>query len=1003
MDKNPRLQRLRDFTVQIRDPENRIPVGTGIAISKDRILTCAHVVEAALDLKKDEKKKVGVYFPRFGARAKVSRVAEVDCCFSDHDDDMVSLRLLDGMAPLGPEQFAKLGSAEKSEGNPFRSYGYSPTGKYPATRAEGTIMGSIEPPEQTKILIDPIQLKSTEIDSGMSGSAVLDAERNLVVGLVAERYFPTGWVKGDIAYAVDNVVLTFDPFKLDLKDEDLPKGPAPTPKVDIPAARAMVAPRQAALWNNAPSPLEEWTGRTGLLGSITSDWVNSKVKITGLIGFGGEGKSSLARRWVDSLLADETLPQPDGVFWWGFYERRNVDEFFEAALNYMSGVGIDPKKIPSSNMKAQIIAAMLGKGRYLFVLDGLEVLQHQDGDLYGTLQSSDLKAFLEFFADPEHDSFCLVTSRAPLMDLEEYTTYLHRDVNRLSPQDGRELLKRLGVQGKDEELDRVVADWDGHALTLSLLASYLREYHGGDLGKTRDIPSPTADEPRYERVHRVLRRYDEHLTTSEKAFLKLFSVFRRPIGEEAFDRVFRTKAEDGGEVDHLNVPIAALDDSQLKTLVERLVAYRIVRREADSCLYTVHPLIRAHYNELLTSEEAKEAHQLAKNYYLAEAQEMPDSPSLEELSPSIEAVHHACQHGSYDEAYKIHKEQIRQRKIFYVTRKLIAMETELEIMREFFPHGDTSGEPQVTSMHLKGWILNEIGFCLGYTGQGEQAEEFYQRSLKIPLSSQDWNNASRVYQNLSELYWLQGKLHKSVQAADDALELARRAQNTFYECTSLAYKAYSLHLLGEMAEADRAFREAEKLEQKKDPSKLYLYSNLGIRHADFLNREEKVDYARNVTEANLLICQEYRVLYDMSRCHRVLGDIYAYSGQYDKAAEHYRDALDIARGKSVKLLLMEALLARGQWEARRLCDPDAAFRDLNEALEYARVGGYRIYEVDIRVALAWANLAAANKKSAKEEAAYAHQMSNSMSYYWGKVDAYEVHETIRLLSLISPQ
>ncbi len=74
-------------------------------------------------------------------------------------------------------------------------------------------------------------------------------------------------------------------------------------------------------------------------------------------------------------------------------------------------------------MRAQVIASMLGSGRYLFVLDGLEVMQHQDGDQYGLIQSNDLRDFLVYFAAPEHESFCLVTSRAPLLDLMEYTTY----------------------------------------------------------------------------------------------------------------------------------------------------------------------------------------------------------------------------------------------------------------------------------------------------------------------------------------------------------------------------------------------------------------------------------------------------------------------------------------------------------------------------------------------------------------------------------------------------
>ena len=47
MTENVRLQNLRDFTVQIRNANDQI-VGTGIAVSTDgKIVTCAHVVEAA--------------------------------------------------------------------------------------------------------------------------------------------------------------------------------------------------------------------------------------------------------------------------------------------------------------------------------------------------------------------------------------------------------------------------------------------------------------------------------------------------------------------------------------------------------------------------------------------------------------------------------------------------------------------------------------------------------------------------------------------------------------------------------------------------------------------------------------------------------------------------------------------------------------------------------------------------------------------------------------------
>jgi len=71
-----------------------------------------------------------------------------------------------------------------------------------------------------------------------------------------------------------------------------------------------------------------------------------------------------------------------------------------------------------------------------------------------------------------------------------------------------------------------------------------------------------------------------------------------------------------------------------------------------------------------------------------------------------------------------------------------------------------------------------------------------------------------------------------------------------------------------------------------------------------------------------------------------------------------------------------------------------AFSDLNEALGYAVEGEYRIYEADIRVALAWAHLANGGPKKAKAEAERALSMSKEMGYYWGQVDAKEVLEKI---------
>jgi tetratricopeptide (TPR) repeat protein len=208
--------------------------------------------------------------------------------------------------------------------------------------------------------------------------------------------------------------------------------------------------------------------------------------------------------------------------------------------------------------------------------------------------------------------------------------------------------------------------------------------------------------------------------------------------------------------------------------------------------------------------------------------------------------------------------------------------------------------------------------------------------------------------------------------------------------------------------ADEPKVEVERHDHDRD----YLYSNRGIFHADHLRRTGQADYARRVTEANLEIMTRLRAPHQISQCHRVLGDLDAVEGNHTEARNHYDQAVSIARGISYRPALIEALLGRGRWAANgafqalktsevfakhsepsrgaETSEVSRAFNDLDEALGYATAGGYRRYEADIRVALAWAHLAAGDNAKARAEARRALAMSREMGYHWGQVDAEEV-------------
>jgi NB-ARC domain len=774
--------------------------------------------------------------------------------------------------------------------------------------------------------------------------------------------------------------------------ESLPLLSGPQPNTDIDLARQLALVNLKPDLQFAPPSLEEWVGREQLLAEITEDWVSPERFVTGLIGFGGEGKTSLARRWVTDLrmnrLAHADNPKPDGIFWWGFYERNSVDEFFEAALNYLSAGQVDLSTLPSANARANFLAGMLRGKRYLFILDGFEVMQHEQGDEYAQLKSADLYEFLTYFAAGGHESFCLITSRAPLLDLIEFTSYTNRNVDRLSDVDGRALLQKIGVRGEDAQLDRTVSTWDGHALTLSLLGSYLVDRYDGDITRVTDIPTPTADEDRYQRVHRVLRRYDEHLTEAEQVFLKIFSAFRLPVQQSAFKQVFRDKAKPNA----LNAPLTQLTPPAFKALIQQLIKYRILKFNPKTHYYKLHPLIRSHYLEQLKERhkaQLKPLYRSIENYYLGQATSMVPTPTLDSLTPLLEVVHYVCQIEAYDTAWQIYWERISQRNRYVLIAILCAYETTIATLQEFFPHGDMSQEPLVTSAQAKYLILEEIGICWAGLGYLSSAQLFYERAKTVALNAKNWEKASLIYQRLCELHIFRGELSEGQAAAEESFDYANRAKNSWTQMESLVHQAIAADLQGNHEVAEKLFLQAEARQQKMQNDTRHLFSWRGIAYANYLNRAGRLGQAESVAEENLQICQDKGWLNLVGKANRTLGDISLNCGRQTDAGKFYDTAVKIARSTPRYDALIEALLSRGQWSAR-YGDRKTARNDLAEALRCATVNGYRLFEIDVRVGLAWLYEAEGKGEEARKEATLAEQMSRQMGYQWGAIAAGEV-------------
>jgi len=461
------------------------------------------------------------------------------------------------------------------------------------------------------------------------------------------------------------------------------------------------------------------------------------------------------------------------------------------------------------------------------------------------------------------------------------------------------------------------------------------------------------------------------------------------------------------------VPLPVLDHTAFITLLDRLVASRVLLHHPHNGSYELHPLVRAHYlSQLATSSRSDDL----GSYAVGSAAAGRAAPN--DLQPLIAAVHRACRAGAYDEACDLYLGSIQRIQRGELVYQMGTYEVNLMLLTEFFPDGDLIHDPETADVHERAWILNEVGLCLSRLGRLREAVPYYQRALSATLYMNDWRYASVCNQNLAHLYHHLGQLEEGARAAGDALTQARRVRDPKLERDALIYSARSAYLYGDMQIARAAFERAEALAKVHDPEQRYLTSSQGIWHAEYFQRTGDIASARYITETNLKQWAiPYRWRHDESRCHRLLGEIVGIHAQpvgtlgtgllnmpntgplaARQALGHFNKALWIAQGIAHHPSLIEALLARGRWGARapqRASGgigtlPNTVFSDLNEALGHAITSGYRIYEADIRVALAWAYFNTGDVARARQEAARAQSISEATGYHWSNLDAKEL-------------
>lgn len=275
-------------------------------------------------------------------------------------------------------------------------------------------------------------------------------------------------------------------------------------------------------------------------------------------------------------------------------------------------------------------------------------------------------------------------------------------------------------------------------------------------------------------------------------------------------------------------------------------------------------------------------------------------------------------------------------------------------------------------------------------GKPFEAVPCFRRAINLDIAQKNWLECSISYFNMAESYVYLGSLDEAMAAIQSSLDSSRRTGKNSRKINSYAYKAWIAYLNGDLETAKTDFHQAEVLQRRIDQRKPYLLGRSSILYAHYLCKKGKFAEARKMTEYCLRNAMNGHLLNDISMSHELLGDIDTESKNYEAAIGHYDEAIKTARNTSSRPQLIEALMSRGRFNAKIIRNTQEAFYDLDEALNLAISGNYGIYEADILVAIAWANLVERNISTAKVEAERAKQISDHMGYHWGKKDANDI-------------
>ena len=706
-----------------------------------------------------------------------------------------------------------------------------------------------------------------------------------------------------------------------------------------------------------PNTSPDVFGRETELDILDKAWEDPKTKILSFIAWGGVGKSALINAWLNKM-DEQNYKGADLVYGWSFYSQgtkekgqASTDGFFYDAFKWFGYNGEIPK---TQHEKGRKLSEIISEQKTLLILDGLEPLQYPPGEMYGFLKDQTMTGLLKNLVR-NLNGLCIITSRCNVKDLQatEGRASLTHELENLSEQAGMAVLKSYNLKGTDKEFIETSNEFNGHALALHLVGSYLKTVFNGDIRQRELIPKLTEEETQGGHVRRVMESYEIWFAENNKPELDILSIlglFDRPASKESIDVLTAKPA-----IKNLTESLQSLSFAQWQTALQHLRELHLIATmdEHNPDTLDCHPLIREHFGEKLEQQNPeawKEAHARLYEYYkkLPEklyGKELPDT--LEEMEPLFAAVMHGCLAGKYQEAMddvyysRIH----RGSNTNYCCSQLGAFGADLSCLSSFFEslwNKPASGLKESD----KAVTLSYAGFRLRAVGRISEAAQPMNAALEMRMEQKKDEEVARIAINLSELYLTLGEVVLAQKYGKQSMTFADRIENSPWKEASRSTQAVAFFQVGKNKVAEKLFIEAENMQKKRESEFPYLYSFWGFLFCDLLLSMGK--YQEVLKRAQTTIKYENKEWYSLlciADDKLTIGKAYMLLGDFAESEKYLIQAVDGLREAGTQHNLPWGLFARATL-FRHQNDFLKSWVDLNEAREIAEYGQMRLYLTD---------------------------------------------------------